>query len=597
MTSGTVAQALTQAARLLREDARLAAEQAREILAVAPHNGDAHRLLGRALRQIGDDEQAERAELDAIAAAVHEPELVRAAEALLDNRLAEAEHILRPWLKRRPTDVAAIRMLAELAARLGRLGDAETLLRRALELAPAFSAARANLATVLHKQNRPAEAIAELDRMQEGAEAGDSLRAAALGRIGSYEEAIAVYEGVLARVPGQPRVWMSYGHVLKTVGRQADSVAAYHRAIALAPGLGEAWWSLANLKTVAFDDADVAAMAASLEAPELSDDDRLHLHFALGKALEDRGRAEQAFGHYAEGNRLRRAAIRYDPDEISEHVRRTATLVTADFLAARAGQGCTAPDPIFILGMPRAGSTLIEQILASHSLVEGTMELPDLPALARRLGGRRLRSEASRYPDGLAELSAAELRALGEEYLERTRVQRKTDRPLFIDKMPNNWMHVPLILLILPNAKIVDARRHPLACGFSNFKQHFARGQGFSYDLGELGRYYRDYAALMAHVDAVAPGRVHRLIHEALVDDPEAEVRRLLDHLGLAFEPACLRFWETERAVRTASSEQVRRPLSRGGLDAWRAYEPWLGALKQALGPVLDAYPELPSED
>ncbi|HYN46371.1 MAG TPA: sulfotransferase, partial [Allosphingosinicella sp.] len=289
--------------------------------------------------------------------------------------------------------------------------------------------------------------------------------------------------------------------------------------------------------------------------------------------------------HYAEGNRLRRAAIDYDPEEIGAHVRRSIALFTPEFFSSRAGQGCSAPDPIFILGMPRAGSTLIEQILASHERIEGTMELPDIPALAKKLGARKSKSELSAYPECLADLGADELRALGEEYLEATRIHRKTDRPFFIDKMPNNWAHVGLIRLILPNAKIIDARRHPLGCCFSNFKQHFARGQGFSYDLAELGRYYRDYVDLMAHFDAVQPGRVHRVAYEAMVDDPESQVRLMLGHLGLPFDPACLRFHENERAVRTASSEQVRRPINREGIEAWRAYEPWLRPLKDALGP------------
>ncbi|HEX8526100.1 sulfotransferase [Allosphingosinicella sp.] len=583
----SVAEALGHCARLLGRDARSAAEQAREILAVEPGNADAFRLLGAALRRTGDDEGAERAELDAISASIHDPRLIRAAEALVANDLAVAERILRPHLKEKPTDVAAIRMMAELAARLGRLQDSEKLLRRALDLAPAFAAARANLATVLYRQNRSAEAIAELDRLPDSDDGRQSLRAAALGRIGSYEEAIGIYEAVLQRFPGQAKVWMSYGHVLKTVGRQADSIAAYRSALAAAPGLGEVWWSLANLKTVRFTDEDVAAMTDALEGQALGEEDRWHLHFALGKAFEERGEAEAAFRHYSDGNRLRRAALDYDPEEISDHVRRSIGLFTPRFLAEREGQGCQAPDPIFILGMPRAGSTLVEQILASHEQVEGTMELPDIPALARRLGGRTLKSQASAYPECLAGLGADELRALGEEYLESTRIQRKTGRPFFIDKMPNNWAHAGLILLILPNARIVDARRHPLACCFSNFKQHFARGQGFSYDLRELGRYYRDYAALMAHFDSVAPSRIHRVIHEELVEDPERVIRRLLDALGLPFDPACLRSHETERAVRTASSEQVRRPINREGLGAWRSFEPWLGPLEEALGPAL----------
>ncbi|HYD36407.1 MAG TPA: sulfotransferase [Allosphingosinicella sp.] len=535
---------------------------------------------------------------EALAASVRDPRLMEAGLALVEGRLAVAERLLRPHLKEKPTDIAAIRMMAELAGRLGRYGDAETLLRRALELAPGFTAARANLATVLYRQNRPAEAIAILDTLLDGEPANpahQNLKAAALGRIGGYEEALALYAAVLDRFPDQPKVWMSYGHVLKTVGRQADSVAAYRQAIAAAPALGEAWWSLANLKTVELGAADVAAMEGALERPGLAEEDRFHLHFALGKALEDAGETARAFAHYAEGNRLRRAALAYDPDEIDRHVERGVALFTPAFFAAREGRGCEARDPIFILGMPRAGSTLIEQILASHSQVEGTMELPDMPALAKRLGGRRLKSEATAYPESLAALSAAELEALGEDYLERTRIQRKTGKPLFVDKLPNNWAHVGLIHLILPNARIIDARRHPLGCCFSNFKQHFARGQGFSYDLAELGRYYRAYVELMRHFDAVLPGRIHRVIYERLVEDPEGEVRRLLDHLGLPFEESCLRFHENERAVRTASSEQVRRPINREGLDQWRAFEPWLGPLKEALGPVLDAYPDAPA--
>jgi len=552
----------------------------------AMRRADALRQRGAALRRAGDDEAAARAELDAISASVGDPALMRAAGALLDNDLPVAERILRPHLHDRPTDVAAIRMMAELAARVGRLADSEKLLRRALELAPAFGPARANLATVLYKQNRPAEAIAELDRLQSEDASNRNLKAAALGRIGSYEEAILVYEQVLADVPDQPKVWMSYGHALKTVGRQSDGIAAYRRALALSPALGEVWWSLANLKTLKFGDEDVAAMTAALAAPALDKEDRFHLHFALGRAHEERGGFAESFRHYAEGNRLRGETIAYDVGEVESFVARSRELFTPAFFAARAGQGCAAPDPIFILGMPRAGSTLIEQILASHSQVEGTMELPDIPALARRLG----KGEA--YPACLADLGPDALRALGEEYIERTRVQRKTDKPWFIDKMPNNWVHAGLIRLILPNARIIDARRHPLDCCFSNFKQHYARGQGFSYALGDMGRYYAAYVALMAHMHGVMPDPPHLLIHERLIDDAEGEIHRLLDHLGLPFEPACLRFHENERAVRTASSEQVRRPLNRDGVGQWRPYEAWLGPLQAALGPALETWEE-----
>ncbi len=518
----------------------------------------------------------------------YHPRLIEAAVAMNENRLHDAEPLLRLHLKDDPFDVAAIRMFAEVAGRIGRYRDAENLLRRAVELSPAFTAARANLALVLYRQNRAEEAIAELDQVM--AEEPDNpghanLAAAAFGRIGEFDEAIGLYEAVLNEAPNQPRVWMSFGHMLKTVGRQAEGIAAYRRAIALMPELGEAWWSLANLKTVRFSAADIAAMEAALSGGKIAVEDRFHLDFALGKALEDRGETATSFAHFVAGNALRRAELDYDAAETTRFVDRSIAIATAEFFAARAGQGCDAPDPVFILGMPRAGSTLVEQILSSHSQVEGTSELPDIPALARR---------DTSYPEGLPDLGAAALRALGEEYLQRTRIQRKTERPLFIDKLPNNWAHVPLIRLILPKAKIIDARRHPLGCCFSNFKQHFARGQAFSYDLAEMGRYYRDYVRLMAQVDAAQPGAVHRVFYENMVNDTEAEVRRLLDFCGLAFEPACLAFHETERAVRTASSEQVRQPIFRDGTEAWKAFAPYLDPLSAALGPVLDSYPAVP---
>ncbi|MFZ1007145.1 MAG: sulfotransferase, partial [Candidatus Sulfotelmatobacter sp.] len=292
---------------------------------------------------------------------------------------------------------------------------------------------------------------------------------------------------------------------------------------------------------------------------------------------------------------LRKAALGYYADETSAHVKRCITLFTAEFFLEREGVGAPAPDPIFIVGLPRSGSTLIEQILSSHSAVEGTMELPDIMSIARRLGGKKKKKDASAYPEILATLSPAMFSTLGEEYLQRTRIQRRLDHPFFIDKMPNNFLHVGLIHLILPKAKIIDARRHPLGCCFSCFKQHFARGQGFTYGLADIGRYYADYVRLMAHFDTVLPGRVHRILYEDLVGNPEQEVRRLLAYCGLPFEEACLRFYETARAVRTASSEQVRLPIFTEALEHWRNFEPWLEPLKEALGPVLTAYPAAPN--
>jgi tetratricopeptide (TPR) repeat protein len=466
--------------------------------------------------------------------------------------------------------------------------QAQVLLAHALELEPGFDGARFTFANALFHQQKAAEAIAELERLlaaEPGNAAYRNLMAGCLCLIGEYDRADSLYEGLLAQFPGQARLWLNYGHALRTVGRGQDAQAAYRRCIALQPGLGDAYWSLANLKTAAFDDADVHAMRQQLARVDLPAEDRLHLYYALGKALEDRGEADGAFASYAAGAALRRAAQPYDAERTSAHMRRAKAQFTADFFALRRGSGSPAPDPIFILGLPRSGSTLVEQILASHSQVEGAMELPDIGFLAQGLGW-----PGDGYPDSLTNLDPAKLKALGERYLDTTRVHRKLGRPRFIDKMPNNFQHIGLIQLILPKARIIDARRHPLGTGFSAFKQHFAQGQGFSYDLTDLGRYYADYCELMAGIDAALPGRVCRVIYEDLVEDTESQVRKLLDYCGLAFEPGCLDFHRNTRAVRTVSSEQVRRPIFRDGLEQWRNYEPWLGPLKTALGPWLEGW-------
>jgi len=563
--------------------------------AILRGGGDAavHRLLGRALRGLGRDDEARLAEAEAIRASARDPRLVAIARALIANDLPEAEAALRQHLREQPTDVAAIRMMAELAGRIGRNRDAETLLRRALELAPGFTAARANLATVLYRQNRFPEALAELDAVVAagGGDAGNlNLRAATLGRTGDYEESRSIYAELTGTFPDHARLWMSYGHILKTIGDQAASVTAYRRAIEIEPSLGEVWWSLANLKTWRFEDADVTAMEALLaNGTALAEDDRLHLHFALGKALEERGEAGRSFTHYASGNRLRRDQLAYDPAAVTAQVDSMVAALTPDFLTSRRGAGHPAPDPIFILGLPRAGSTLIEQILSSHSAIEGTMELPDIPAIAMR-EAQAFGGKPRDWPQAVAAMPAERLAQLGAEFIERTRIQRKTDRPFYIDKLPNNWAYLGLIALILPNAKIIDARRHPLDCGFSNFRQHFAKGQAFSYDLDHIGRYYADYVRAMTHYDTVMPGRVHRIIHERLLEDAETEVRRLLSWLGLPFEETCLEFHRNTRAVRTASSEQVRRPINRDGVGQWRPYSAWLAPLEVALGDLSRTY-------
>jgi tetratricopeptide (TPR) repeat protein len=663
---GTLDAALAHAERLLASDPRLAAEQAREILAVVPGHPAALLLLGTAWRNageaaaalevlgplaaahsgwaivhyelglvlgmlqrgdeavaalqravelapdladgwraladhltaIGDAESADAAYARHLKFSTRDPRLLEAATALVEERIAAAESLLRQHLREYPTDIAAIRMLAEVATRLGRYGDAERLLGRCLQLSPSFTAARYHYAVVLLREGKAEQALAEIDTAlaDEPSNPGyRNLKAAILARLGDYDEAIRLYREVLAAYPAQAKGWMSYGHALKAAGRTADSVAAYRRSIAITPSFGEAWWSLANLKTFRFTEDDTAVMRRQLDRPDLSVDDQFHFHFALGKALEDAGDFGGSFRNYEQANRIRRGTVHYKPAEMTELVDRSRALFTGTFFHEHAGTGCPAPDPIFIVGLPRAGSTLLEQILASHSAVEGTMELPDIAALAAELGGRKTRDQRSRYPEILATLSRDELRQLGERYLDQTRIQRKSDAPYFIDKMPNNFTHVGLIHLILPNARIIDARRHPLACCFSCFKQHFARGQHFTYCLEDIGRYYHDYVRLMAHFDAVLPGRVHRVNYEQVVEDTEGEVRRLLAYCGLPFEDACLRFYETERPVRTASSEQVRRPIYQQGVGHWRNYEPWLGPLKDALGPVLDAYPGVPA--
>jgi tetratricopeptide (TPR) repeat protein len=558
----------------------------------------AWRALADQLTLTGDAAGADEAHARAIRASVNDPELMQAAQALCDDQLPVVERILRARLKRTPTDVAAIRMLAEKGARLGRYADAEALLERCLELAPAFLEARHHYAIVLNRQNKALELKREADRLLE-AEPGNpafrALKATALARIGEFEAAIALYTEVLKAHPGHAKVRLSLGHALKSAGRTKESVAAYEQVLDLAPSFGEAWWSLANLKTYRFSQDRVAAMRAQLDRSDLGAEDRLHLEFALGKALEDARAYEASFRHYERGNRLRRAQVGYDAGDLTGLVARSRELLTPEFFAGRAGQGGEAATPIFVVGLPRSGSTLVEQILASHSAVEGTQELPEITVIARTLGRARRGDEAAAYPGVLAQLDAEQARALGESYLERTRIYRKSSRPFFIDKMPNNFVHVGLIHLILPNAKIVDVRRHPMAAGFSAYKQHFAAGQHFTYDLEELGLYYRDYVELMAHFDEALPGRVHRVVYERLVEDTEGEVRRLLDGCGLPYEAGCLRFHENDRAVRTASSEQVRRPIFKDAVEHWRAYEPWLGPLKAALGAVLHTYPEAPA--
>jgi tetratricopeptide (TPR) repeat protein len=559
----------------------------RRAVGADPTQPQAWRRLGDHLDAIGDRAGAEASYLNHVHYAVHDAALMRAAADLHANRIPDAEMRLRQHLKQAPTDVAAIRMLAEVAVRVDRGEDAERLLERCLELAPGFHEARHNYAIVLNRVNKPQQAIVELERLLRADPANPAyrnLKAVALCHTGDYETAIDIYSALVSEHPRQAPIWLSLGHAAKTAGQLDRSIAAYRTCIELDPDFGEAYWSLANLKTFRFSDAQLETMHAALARSDLKDEHRLSLEFAVGKALEDRADYAPSFQHYARGNELRLAQIPYSADDTTARLQRARETYSADFFRERAGVGCDAADPIFIVGLPRAGSTLIEQILSSHSEVEGTMELPDIISITRALRNAAADKQAGAYHDALARLRGDELRVLGEQYLARTRIHRKLGRRYFIDKMPNNFAHVGLIHLVLPNAKIIDARRNPLACGFSCFKQHFAHGQNFTYSLDDIGRYYRDYVELMAHFDSVLPGRVHRVNYESMVENTESEVRRLLDYCSLPYEDACLRFFENDRPVRTASSEQVRQPIYTAGVDHWQHYAPWLGPLKAALG-------------
>jgi len=469
------------------------------------------------------------------------------------------------------------------------------LLEKVLELAPDYHLARFEYAQVLARRHLYLEARGQVERLL-GLEPGNrnyrTLHALTLVGLGQHERAMALYRELLAGAAQPAELHLSIAHSLKTLGSADAAIAEYRAAAAARPGYGEAYWSLANLKTYRFTDEEIGRMRAAEAAAAISTDDRSHLCFALGKALEDRAEFAQSFEYYSRGNALRHAASGYRAQKLEAGARQQTEVCTRALFARHAGCGSPAPDPIFVVGLPRSGSTLIEQILASHSAVEGTQELADLPRIVAGLQGRGAPADPPVYPQILARMTAEDFRGLGEQYLRDTRAYRATARPRFIDKMPNNFRHIGLIHLILPNARIIDARREPMACCFSNFKQLFAQGQSFTYGLEDIARYYRTYLELMRHWDSVLPGRVLRVRYEDVVEDLEGSVRRLLAHCGLELEPACLAFHQTARSVRTASSEQVRQPIYREGLEQWRHYEPWLGPLRATLGDAVDRYRE-----
>jgi tetratricopeptide (TPR) repeat protein len=543
------------------------------------------RALQTLYRMTGRNAEAEKADAQVKNLAALPPEIVMAFSMYADGEILDAERVVRAYLLAHGDHVEGMRLLAKIGLDLDVADDAELLLARVLELAPAHREARYEYAIVLLKRHKHVRAREEMEKLLAVDPSNRMYRtthATVCIGFGDYQ-ALPRYQQLLAETPDDPELHLSIAHALKTLGQTPEAIDSYRAAAALRPEFGEAYWSLANLKTYRFTDAEVAHMRSAESSPRIQLADRYHMCFALGKALEDRSEYAESFACYERGNALKKIECRYRPEPLERTARLHESLCTAEFFAARQGFGCDSAAPIFIVGLPRAGSTLIEQILASHSQVEGTMELADIPRMVQDLQGREVIGGEQRYPAVLGSLSSAQFLKLGERYLADTRVYR-TGKARFIDKMPNNFRHLALIHLILPNARIIDARREPMACCFSNFKQLFASGQQFTYSIDDLARYYRMYVELMAHWDAVLPGKVLRVQHETVVDDLEGNVRRILDFCELDFEPACLDFHKTARTVHSASSEQVRRPIYREGVDQWRHYEPWLGPLKSALG-------------
>jgi tetratricopeptide (TPR) repeat protein len=552
-------------------------------------------MLERLYRMTGDVRNAATAAGRVVALKHLPPEVVQAGSLFSDGELSAAENILRPYLLKSGNAVEALRLLARIEHQRDALDDAESRLEAALKLAPSYLAARVDYVRVLIDRQKYLRAREEIDTML-SLEPGNrdylSLYAAACVGLGKHEPAIALYRQLLAASPASADLHVSLGHSFKTVGRPKEATESYQRAAAVRPGFGDAWWSLANLKTYRFSQNQIARMRAEEAAPAAHAVDRYHLCFALGKAFEDRNEYAESWQFYERGNALKRTESRYHPDITDTNTRRQIEVSTAQFFAARVGVGVPDPDPILVVGLPRSGSTLIEQILASHSQVEGTHELSDIQRIVLEMPGLGTRGKQDHsYPGVLAELAPEDFRRLGERYMTDTRAYRE-HKPFFIDKMPNNFRHIGLIHLMMPNAKIIDVRREPMACCFSNLKQLFARGQEFTYSIEDIARYYRTYLELMRHWDTVLPGRILRVRYEDVVEDLEGNVRRILEFCGVEFEPACVEFYKTRRSVGTASSEQVRQPMFHDGLLQWRNYEPWLGPLKDSLDDALIRYRE-----
>jgi tetratricopeptide (TPR) repeat protein len=577
-----------------RKDAPQAIDALLHAVNINPALPMSWRMLEGLYRMTGEAENAATAAAHIATLKALPQEVVLATALFSDGDLAPAEAMIRAFLLRDGDHPEAMRLLAKIGMARDVLDDAEVLLEAVMELAPNHHPARYDYAQCLLQRHKYAAAREQVERLlaldPRNPEYRSLAATAAVG-LGEHDAAITIYRGLLANgpapAPADVHLWL--GHALKTVGQVPEAIEAYRAAAAARPDFGDAYWSLANLKTYRFTEAEIAQMQAAEAAPGTALADRHHLCFALGKALEDRGEIAQSWSCYERGNALKRSESRYRPEVLETNTRKQTEVCTQDFFQRRTGWGDPRPDPIFILGLPRAGSTLLEQILASHSQVEGTQELADIQAMVLELQGREPDLDNPRYPAALADLTRSDVLALGETYLADTRVYR-TGKPFFIDKMPNNFRHIGLIHLMLPNARIIDARREPMACCFSNLKQLFAQGQEFAYSIEDISRYYRTYLELMEHWGQALPGRILRVHHEDVVADLETSVRRILDYCGLDFEPGCIDFHKTRRSVRTPSSEQVRQPIFRDGLEQWKAYEPWLEPLQAALGDALIRY-------
>ena len=569
-----------------------AAESLQRAGELEPGNAGVRLKLGRVLEALGRDSEADRYLEESIRLTPHREALLQGLNLQRMGNRREAERIYRDVLVKDPDNVDALRLLAGIAMRARQWGDAEVLLVKALGIAPDFYQGWMDLGHARQEQDRTDEALdafRRAQRLEPGLPNGFAAAGTTAAMGGRHDEAIELFGEAIAIDPTHGGALSGLGHVLKTVGRQDDAIRSYRDCIGHNPDHGEAWWSLANLKTFRFDDADIEAMEAQVADPELGDEPRANFQFALGKAFEDRGNYARAFHYYEAGNDNRRQRENYDPVETMDTHDEFMRTFSRELFAKHAGAGCADESPIFIVGLPRSGSTLIEQILASHPAVEGTHELPDLPRVARSIGLQR--DDRKKYPAVVAELAGDEIRRLGEDYVRRTERHREQGAPRFTDKLPNNFVNAGFAKLILPNCRVINARRHPLDSCLGSYKQLFARGQPFTYDLFELGEFYLQYERIMAHWHEVIPGQVLDVQYEDTVTDFEGQVRRILEFCGLPWDDACLRFYDNRRAVKTASSEQVRQPIYASALHRWRNYEAQLGPLIEALEPLLRTLP------